>query len=85
MPLPDDLTDPLEALLLEVGVAHGQHLVDQQDVGLEEGGDGEAEPHLHAHGVELDLPVDGVAQAGELHDLVEPLLMVWRPMPMTAP
>ena len=71
--LADDLFDSTDALLLEVGIAHRQHLVDQQDVGLQEGGDGEAQPHLHAEGEELDLAVDGVLQPGELDDLVEPL------------
>ena len=83
---PDDLADALQALLLEVGVAHGQDLVDQQDVGLEIGGDGEAEAHLHADGEELDLAVDGVGQLGELDDLVELLSGCRsRPMPRTAP
>ena len=66
-----DLFDPPEALLLEIGVAHRQHLVDQQDVGFQERGDGEAQPHLHAEGEELDLAVDGVFEPGELDDLIE--------------
>ena len=49
VPVADDLTDALQALLLEVGVADGQDLVHQQHVGLEEGGDRESEAHLHAH------------------------------------
>ena len=38
----------LEALLLERGVADGEHLVDQQHVGVDLDRDGEAEPHAHA-------------------------------------
>ena len=66
-----DLFDPAEALLLEIRVADRQHLVDQEDVGLQEGGDGEAQPHLHAEGEVLDLAVDGVLEPGEFDDLVE--------------
>ena len=61
----------IDAALLEPGVADGEHLVDEQHVGLEEGRDAEAEPHLHAARVELDLAVDGVLELGELDDVVE--------------
>ena len=60
-----------EALLLEPGVADGEHFVDEQDVGLEERGDGEPEAHLHARRIELDLSVDRVLELGELDDVVE--------------
>ena len=40
--------DDAEALSLEALVPDGEHLVEQQDVGLEECGDGEAETHRHA-------------------------------------
>ena len=42
-------------------------------VGLEERGDREPEPHLHAARVELHLPVDRVLELGERDDLVEAL------------
>ncbi len=71
--VPDHLADPSQAFLLEVGVTDREHLVDQEDVRLEKRGDGEAEPHLHAHRIELDLPVDGIGELGELDDLVEAL------------
>ena len=60
-----------QAFLLERGVADGQHLVDQQDLGLEMGGDGEAEPHVHAAGVALDRRVEELLDLGEGDDLVE--------------
>ena len=44
---------PVDALALEALVADGQHLVDDQDVGVDVDGHGEAEPHVHARGVEL--------------------------------
>ena len=43
-----DLLDAVEALLLEDLVADGEHLVDQQDVGVDVDGHGEAQPHVHA-------------------------------------
>ena len=67
----DQLAHPLDALVLERGVADAQHLVDEQDVGIEVGGDREAEPRVHAGRVALDLGVDELADAGELDDLVE--------------
>jgi hypothetical protein len=70
-PLGEHGPHAVEALLLEGGVADGQDLVDQQHVGLGEGGDGEPEPHVHAARVELDLPVDGRLELAEGHDLVE--------------
>ncbi len=43
-----------DGLFLELGIAHGQHLVDHQYVGVEEGGYGEAQAHPHARRVALD-------------------------------
>ncbi len=37
-----------DALLLEIGVADGEDLVEQQDVGIEVRGNREAQPHVHA-------------------------------------
>ena len=54
---------PVEAPLLERRVADREDLVDEEDVGIEERGDREAEAHLHAARIELHLPVDGVARA----------------------
>ena len=71
VPCAEHRAHAVDAPLLESGVADGEHLVDEQHVGLEEGGDAEAEPHLHAARVELDLAVDGVLELGELDDLVE--------------
>ena len=61
-----------EALPLELGVADRQHLVDEQDLRLEVGGDREGEPHVHPARVALDRRVDELLDLGELDDLVEP-------------
>ena len=47
-PSPRDLVHLAQALLLELGVADRQHLVDDQDFRLEMRGDGEGEAHIHA-------------------------------------
>ena len=63
----------LEALLLEGGVADREHLVDEQDVGVDLDRDREAEPHAHARRVVLELEVDELLELGEGDDLVEAL------------
>ena len=55
---PAELADLVEALAGEGLVAHGQDLVDQEDVGVHVDGHGEAEAHVHARGVGLDRGVD---------------------------
>jgi hypothetical protein len=65
--------DHAEALPLEALVADCEHLVEQQHVGLQEGGDREPEPHGHAGGVRPNRPVDCVLELRERDYLVEPL------------
>ena len=43
-----DVAHLAEALLLERGVADGEHFVDDQDLGLEVRGHRERQPHVHA-------------------------------------
>ena len=62
-----------EAAALELRVADRQHLVDEQDLGLEVRGDREREAHVHAARVALDGRVDELLDSGELDDLVEAL------------
>ena len=52
-------------------VADGEHLVDEQHVGIDVNRHREAEPHVHAGRVGLHRRVDEVLQLGELDDLVE--------------
>ena len=61
----------VEALLLEGGVADGQHLVDQQDVGVDLDHHREGQAHVHARRVVLELEVHELLELGELDDLVE--------------
>ena len=60
-----------EALLLELGVADGQHLVDDQDFGIEIRRDCECQPHVHAAAVALDRSVEKLLDPREIDDLVE--------------
>ena len=60
-----------EAAALELGVADGEHLVDEQDLRLEVRRDREGETHVHAARVALHRRVDEALDPGELDDLVE--------------
>ena len=65
--------DATEALALERLVAHGEDLVEEQDVGIQERSDGEAETDGHSGRVGAYGPVDRVLELCESNDLVEPL------------
>ena len=60
-----------ETAPLELGVADGEHLVDEQDLRLEVRRHREGEPHGHPARVALHGRVDEPLDAGELDDLVE--------------
>ena len=49
----------------------GEHLVEQQDVGIEVGRHREGEAHVHAARIALDRRVDELGDLGELDDGVE--------------
>ena len=76
---------PAEALLLELGVADGEHLVDEQDLRFEVGGHGEGEAQVHPARVALDRRVEEPRDPGELDDLVELRSISRRRMPRMAP
>src|SRR5437016_6230247 len=61
----------LQALQLEGDVAHGQHLVHQQDGRVHVDGHGEPQAHVHPGRIELHLVVDEGLQLGEGDDVVE--------------
>ena len=63
-----DLLHLLQALLLERLVPHREHLVGEEDVGVDVDGDREAEPGVHARGVVADRGVEELADVGELDD-----------------
>ena len=66
----EELLDPAQAAVRERRVAHRQHLVDQQDLGVGVDRHREAEPHVHARRVVLDRLVDEAFETGEAHDVV---------------
>ena len=68
-----ELGDLAEALALELLVADGEHLVEQQHVGLDVRGDREAEAHVHARRVGAHRQVDELLELGERDDLVHHL------------
>ena len=65
------IVEDVEALLLEGGVADGEHLVDHQDVGVDLDRHRERQAHVHPRGVVLELEVPELLELGELdHALV---------------
>ena len=66
------LAYPPEAAALELGVAHREHLVHDQDVGLDMSCDGEGKPQVHPRRVPLERRVEEAFDAGKLDDVVEP-------------
>src|SRR5207245_8584682 len=62
----EDRLDPLGALPLELDVPDGEHLVDEEDVRLHVGGDGEPEAADHAGRVGPEWRVDEVSELREL-------------------
>src|SRR5689334_976508 len=73
-PAPEDLLDPRDALSLELDVADGQDLVDEQDVGFHVRRDREPEPRDHPGGIRAERGVDEVAELREVDDRVEATL-----------
>ena len=70
-PLGLHLAHPLEALALERLVADRQHLVDEDDVGVDVDRQREPESRGHARRVVLDLHVDERTDLGEVDHVVE--------------
>ena len=66
-----DILHLADGLLLELGVADGEDFVDDEDFGLEVGGDGKAEADHHAARIALDRRVEISFAAAEVHDFVE--------------
>ena len=78
-PLVAHLVEDVEALLLEGRVADGEHLVDEQDLGVDLDRDREREPHVHPRGVVLELQLLELAQFGEVdHGVVAGARLAWR-------
>ena len=63
---------PRDAFVLERFIAHREHFVGDQQIGLQRRHQREAETHHHAAGVGLDRRVNVLADVGEGDDLVEP-------------
>ena len=71
-----DVTHLRQAALLELRVADGEHLIDDQDVRLEVRGNREREAEIHAAGISLHRRINKTCDAGEFDDLVETALDV---------
>ncbi len=66
-----DVAHLTQALLLKFSVAHRQHLIHDQYLGVEVGGDGERQAHVHTAGVALDGSVDELLHTGKVHNFIE--------------
>jgi hypothetical protein len=65
------LADALRAAGLELFVADGESLVDNQDFRLEKGGDREGQAHIHATRVAFHRGVDKAIELGEGNNIIE--------------
>ena len=79
------LLERLEALLLEVGVADGERLVEQEDVERHLDRDRVGQPKQHPRRVVLELLVDEALEPGELEDRVEARATWRRVIPISIP
>ncbi len=70
----DEMLDALLAFLLEEDVAYRERLVDDQDVGFGDGGDGKGDAGHHAAGVILERHIHKVVKLGKINDLVQVLV-----------
>jgi len=64
-----EFPDTVEALVLKIGIADRQRLVDDQDVGALRCGDAEGQAHLHAGGIHAYRLVDVLANVRKRFDL----------------
>jgi len=60
-----------KALLLEIEVAYGEHLVNNEDLGIQVGRNRETKADVHAAGVSFDGSVDELRYSGKIDYLVE--------------
>src|SRR5438105_14068179 len=60
-----------KTFLLKAGIAHGENLIDDKNIGIEMRSDSECEPDIHSRRVTLDRSIDKLADNGKIHDLIE--------------
>src|SRR2546425_5560579 len=66
-----ELTHFGKAFFGKDGVAYGQHLVDEQDVGIAVHSDGERETHVHTRRIPLDRGIHEIPELREVHHVIE--------------
>tara|TARA_R110002072_G_scaffold96884_1_gene212904 strand:- start:1272 stop:1541 length:270 start_codon:yes stop_codon:yes gene_type:complete len=57
-----------QGLVPEVGIAHAQHFVNQQDIDMRQQPAGEPQPGTHAGGIGFHRLIEGIPQLGEFAD-----------------
>ena len=73
-----DLAHSSQAFLLKPLIAHGEDLIDQQDLRLEVGRDREGQAHVHAARIALHRRIEEFLDLREGDDLVEACVSISR-------
>ena len=74
-----------QAFLLKLGIAHGQHFIDNKDLRFKMGRNGESQANVHSARVTLDRRIKEFIDIGEGDDLIELLRISRGAMPRMAP
>jgi hypothetical protein len=68
---PLKIANTIEATQLKLNVTHREHLVDQQHIGIDLGGDRESQAHVHPARIIAHGHVDKIVQSGKIDDGVK--------------
>src|SRR5208337_1558518 len=69
-----EVLDAREALLLESGIANSEDFINDEDLRVHFGSNGECEPRVHARGILLHWCIDEITNFGEVDDTLLSLL-----------
>ena len=61
----------IETLFLKNGIAHRQHLIENDNLRIQMGGDRKRQPHVHPAGIVFHRYMDEFFQAGEIDNAIE--------------
>ena len=61
----------IDATSLKFGVAYGEHFIDEQNILIKIGGNGESQPNIHSAGVTLHRSIDELLDFGKADNIVE--------------
>src|SRR5207237_9719591 len=67
----DNFVHLCKAFLLKLGVAHGQHFIDNEDLRIQVRGDGESQTHIHTTRVMFDSRFEKFLGARKTYDFIK--------------